>query len=476
MNLWLCFRFSQWPLDSQTQLPEPAVVVEKQRIIAFNAAAKKLGITFQQTQAHALQLAAETKLITLERKVEQEQRCLEQLHAWAYRYTSTVYSDFGTNLLLRIDQSLRLFRGLDALLKHIQIDFAHHPYTHKLGLAHSPIGAWLATYLRQEYALSDATDTEKLGGLNIALLQNRHPKDTQALQRVGIHTLSALFDLPLEALRKRSSKHFMEDMERLKGLRQTIIPDYHLPPRFHDRYRFGYEVSDNEELWPAINYLLDGLSAFLQKTQHRTSVLTWHLQGIHRYRESFTLRSSQPHIQAGAWLALMAVRLETLTLKETIETLSLECNELEPLQNDTVDLLGNHQSKPKYALTDHLRTRLGHQAVQYIRVRDEHIPEYAHQNSTETPSKSHKAQAPSRTVPSRPVWLLSPPVTTQSSKAKEWIHGELTLMLGPERIEDYWWEHSQCRDYYIALDEQRYRFWVFRDRHTQEWFLHGIFD
>ena len=476
MSLWLCFRFSQWPLDSQTQSSDPAVVVEKQRVIAFNTAAQKLGITFQQTQAHALQLAAETTLITLERKIEQEQRCLEQLHAWAYRYTSTIYSDFGSNLLLRIDQSLRLFRGLDTLLKHIQIDFSHHLYTHNLGLAHSPIGAWLATYLPQEQALSENTDTEKLGGLNIALLQNRHPKDTQALQRVGIHTLGTLFDLPLEALRKRISKHFVEDIEQLKGLRQSIIPDYHLPPRYHDRYRFGYDVSDTEELWPGINYLLDGLSTFLQKTQHRTSLLTWHLHGIHRYRESFTLRSSQPHIQASAWLALMAIRLETLTLKETIETLSLECNELEPLQNDTVDLLGNHQSKPKYALTDHLRTRLGHQAVQYIRVRDEHIPEYAHQNSTENSSNTHRAQVPSTTVSSRPVWLLSPPVTTQSSKAKEWIHGELTLMLGPERIEDYWWEHSQCRDYYIALDEQRYRFWVFRDRHTQEWFLHGIFD
>ena len=54
MSLWLCFRFSQWPLDSQTQSSDPAVVVEKQRVIAFNTAAQKLGITFQQTQAHAL--------------------------------------------------------------------------------------------------------------------------------------------------------------------------------------------------------------------------------------------------------------------------------------------------------------------------------------------------------------------------------------------------------------------------------------
>lgn len=48
---------------------------------------------------------------------------------------------------------------------------------------------------------------------------------------------------------------------------------------------------------------------------------------------------------------------------------------------------------------------------------------------------------------------------------------------GPERIETGWWrgEHIR-RDYYSVTTQSGRRCWIFRDRNSHEWFLHGWFD
>ena len=48
-------------------------------------------------------------------------------------------------------------------------------------------------------------------------------------------------------------------------------------------------------------------------------------------------------------------------------------------------------------------------------------------------------------------------------------------MYGPERIEDNWWLEAISRDYYIAENSDKQLYWVFRDRLTKSWFIHGIF-
>ncbi|WP_438984364.1 Y-family DNA polymerase [Aequoribacter sp.] len=471
--MWLCVRFPQWELDSIGAPTTAAAIVDKQIIICVNQEARTLGIRTGQNLGHALQLANNNQVSWLDRDPAQEHKALNNLIAWGYRYTSTSYSDFGSNLLLRIGPSLKLFKGVNALLHTLQCDLKHYSYHYHLGIGHSPIGSWLASFLDSDNALLEASDKDKLGHLSLRALSNLYPKDVDALRKSGLVTLSDAWNQPRAELRKRCSKHFVEHLEHLCLEREAYVPDYQPPKYFLDRFRFGYDLNDTQELWPGIEYLLNGLSAFLRHTQHRTASLTWHLGGIHRYREQFTLRSSQAHSHITPWLGLMAIRLESLQLKEPIDSLMLECRELLPLEADAIDLFGSTKGAPKQALSDRLRTRLGHQAVQHIRRRDEHIPEYAHQFTCELPtatSPQTEVRAP------RPLWLLNPPVNTQSKQAKQWVHGDITLMLGPERIEDYWWESSQCRDYYIAIDKEHYRFWVFRDRRSQQWYLHGIFE
>ena len=48
---------------------------------------------------------------------------------------------------------------------------------------------------------------------------------------------------------------------------------------------------------------------------------------------------------------------------------------------------------------------------------------------------------------------------------------------GPERIETGWWRTEDVeRDYYRAEWEDGTHVWIYRDRRSGRWFLHGFFD
>jgi protein ImuB len=47
---------------------------------------------------------------------------------------------------------------------------------------------------------------------------------------------------------------------------------------------------------------------------------------------------------------------------------------------------------------------------------------------------------------------------------------------GPERIETGWWRGCDvARDYYLVETAEGKRFWLFRRRSDEHWFLHGSF-
>jgi protein ImuB len=47
---------------------------------------------------------------------------------------------------------------------------------------------------------------------------------------------------------------------------------------------------------------------------------------------------------------------------------------------------------------------------------------------------------------------------------------------GLERVESGWWDGADvARDYFLAETPGGERLWVYRDRRSRDWFLHGLF-
>ena len=89
--------------------------------------------------------------------------------------------------------------------------------------------------------------------------------------------------------------------------------------------------------------------------------------------------------------------------------------------------------------------------------------------------------------PARPVRLLRRPALVAAVAVVpdgppvwfEWQgqRHDVAQAVGPERIETGWWrgQHVQ-RDYYRVAGTTGGGFWLFRDRVSGQWFVHGVFD
>ncbi|NND66145.1 MAG: DNA polymerase Y family protein, partial [Halioglobus sp.] len=117
MNLWLCLRFAQLPLEALSRdESRPVVVLAAQRVARANDCAAALGVREGMGTATARALLADEPVQLLERDAAAEARSLARLCCWAYSITPTLHTWREDCLLLEVGSCLGLYRGLVPLL------------------------------------------------------------------------------------------------------------------------------------------------------------------------------------------------------------------------------------------------------------------------------------------------------------------------------------------------------------------------
>jgi protein ImuB len=177
-------------------------------------------------------------------------------------------------------------------------------------------------------------------------------------------------------------------------------------------------------------------------------------------------------------------KLSRLELAAPILSLEILSGRLEPLSADSLDVfacLGGADGRDTAPqLVERLRARLGEQAVYGICPVPEHRPEAAWQRVHALPH----APRPGRRAPRnadvqempRPVWLLNEPARLQDSDVERLHRSPSVLGEGPERIESGWWDGKDvARDYYVVRQAGGARLWIFQERRSKCWYVHGVF-
>lgn len=473
--LWLCLRFSRLPLQCLNRDEDaPSAVVERQRLLCLNDSAMACGLRPGMGIATARTLCGEQGLQLFERDTGAETLCLQELCCWAYSITPTLYPWHGDCLLLEVGGCLRLFGGLDSILRQIDRDLGQRRYHADTGVAATPKAAWLLSFAPEATALdpSGALET-RLAPLPLSLLAPLAP-GVDTLERAGLRTLGDLLHLPASALGRRCGRGLVTLLGQIRGGIHDREADFRPPSQFSDSYLFGYEVGNLQEMQPAITRLLQSLQYFLHNTQQQTREIHWHFISADHRRQSLMVRASEGMIGARHWQSLTAARIERQTLIDSVETIVLESPQLEGATQPSADLFGGTGDEPLESLPDRLRNRLGLPAVQRVAPRSEHLPEFAVHCTVDLPTAP---QASSAHTALRPFWLLPQPQPAHQQDAGTlYWNGVLTLVCGPERIEDGWWHSPASRDYFVARNALGEAFWVFFDRIERQWFVHGLFD
>ena len=415
---------------------------------------------------------------------------LQRLSLSAQQFTSLVSIEMPNALLLEIKGSVKLFGSLAVL--HAGIDAAWSRLSMRAHSATAPTtlaALWLARAGKQVCIEDPGQLAGGLAELPIACT-SWDPEWLQTLRAMGVTRVGELMRLPRSGVSRRLSPAAVLDLDialaRQAAPRRAFVPR----ERFRERCDFETEIETVVYLQKALEPLTLRCAQFLRERQAGVQALELRLR--HRASPVTRVRFGLASITSDRrrLANVLEEKLNRLELAAPVRGMELVSGSLRPLSAASLDafagmragdLRGGRDTAPQ--LVERLRARLGEGAVYGVRLIPEHRPEAAWQRVQELRLTS-AVQAGGMRVAGmriddhdmpRPVWLLDEPVLLSADR-QQLRQGDLILEQGPERIESGWWDGKDvARDYYVARQIHGARWWVFQERQTKSWYLHGVF-
>jgi protein ImuB len=309
---------------------------------------------------------------------------------------------------------------------------------------------------------------------------------------MGIIRIGELLRLPRAGISRRLSPSAVLDLDI--ALARQAAPRRAFAPRvrFRERCDFEAEIETALYLKKALEPLIERCAQFLRERQAGVQSLELRLR--HRVIPATRVRLGLATItsERRRLADVLDEKLNRLELAAPVRGMELKSGSLEPLPAGSLDAFagmgggrgpragGVCAGNTAPQLVERLRARLGEHAVYGVVFVPEHRPEAAWRRVHElrlTPATRAGERAGGMRVSEmpRPVWLLDEPVLLAANLQHLCQEGSI-LEQGPERIESGWWDGKDvARDYYIARQARGARWWVFQQRQTQCWYLHGMF-
>jgi protein ImuB len=447
-----------------------------------------------------------SRLVVLEEDPEGDLKTLEQVAAWADRFTPLVgleQDPSPESLLLDLTGCAACFHGESQLLARVEKEFAEAGWKARLAIADTIGAAWALAHSAASPCCVPQGETEKtIASLPLSSL--RLTADVlEVLSELGIDCVSDLMSLQRAGIPERFGAQVLTRLDQALGHLPEVLVPYHICPELRAGCSFDYATDRRDVLCHAVDLLTEKLQATLKKHNLGARQVMCRLyvetaKPLLVQVELFRASRSKEHIAS-----LLRARLEKAALDEPVcgmcvrvavaETLSdLQSTFFEEGTPAGLDDLSD--------LIDSLSSRFGKDSVTRARVVPDPQPEYACCFETVLSSrvelkpiprkrgkKPPEAPAELTLFGHRPLQLLpSPRAIEVTSVVPEgppiqfrWSGTVFRIMRarGPERIEAGWWRGQDVRrDYYAVKTHTGVRYWIYRRREDGRWFMHGCFD
>jgi protein ImuB len=510
-------------------------LADRLRIVLPDIRAYRAGVRVGQTRSSALAMASE--LVMLSPDPERERQMFEAVALALLAYTPKVSLSPAQTVLLEVGSGLRLFGGLRTLLGKIAGTVGEFGCTSRIACAPTAWGAWLLAQARVRRAgrrwhvVQAATLARVLDALPVVLVPAAAAHG-EAFERIGCETLADLRRLPRAGLARRFGDDVLQWLAQTYGDAPDPRESFRAPAVFQARLELQARVDSAEALLFAarrlVMQLVGWLAAHHTAVRGYTLVFEHDLAARHAGRtSSVALAWAEPSRDAEHLIWLLREKLQQTTLVAPVVELRLIADQVSEFAapSDTLFPLPDAERDSVGRLLERLSARLGTDNVMQISVRDDPRPEKAmhaepcqRERLTRVASPAQKKRAgvkrlpanaeavkamqamnaggmhdralarpsdepgalvlPDRPVPGqpRPVWLLEAPLALTMRGERPVYRRALTMLTRTERIEAGWWDGQGVeRDYFIAADDRGRMFWVFRERRSGQWFLHGLF-
>ena len=464
-----------------------------------------------------------------------EQNAYAQAAQVALAYSPSVYQHANATLLVDVTYSLRLFGGIRLIVQGLRQQLKRLKLQVQSSVAPTANGAWLlaqaARYSTQQfapqstqqatpgltrypprYACSQPTLERLLNLLPCAMLPSAQPHRVW-LNAIGCETLGGLRALPRSGLQRRVGTELLTELEQAYTQSVWRKAPYVAPEQFIEQLDLLDRLEHTTALASFAERLALSLCTWLAAKQYalRSAKLELHHErGRHACPPTtLELAFGEPVWLMSQLMPLLRERLSRQSLAGPVVALTLRSQALAPQLARSATLFPDplHAPADYRRLLDLLSARLGAEQILQPAPLADHRPEIANnwvpldastiqptvsttaksaasamttQAASVTATQATRASASSTPAPltERPFWLLTEPLLLNVRDDRPIYHGPLQLLRGPERIESGWWDHLRiARDYFVAQDQHAARYWIYRERDTEQarWFLHGVF-
>ena len=478
-EIWMYIKFPKLSLEAITMnyskdfTNKPLVVIDthknKRKIIAYNDLSKDYGI--DKTISLSTALAICPDLIIKERNSSQEKKLLNNLAIIGYQFTADITIE-NHALCLEISKSKRLFRGYNNLLCLIHEKISLHKIFAINGFGINPLIAKILCKNKFQKFLPNLNNVyEELNKIPaIKITDNLNTR--KIFSQLGIQSIKDLIDIPISLLSERFDSDLISNLEILLNKKQQILYKFKPSKTFHDEIQYINGLTNKESLIFPMKSLLKSLNEYLIAIHCRCSQIIWEFTTPLNVNITMKIKLSRSKNDWSELLNLSRIKLDNINLPKVVEKVSLYCTDLIEDKKINNAIFNDNKNKSQYKgnLVDSIVAKVGEKALFTLLTKNEHIPEKAGSITKFDMKQFFEQQTTENT---RPLWLLKTPNPIKFLNGKLYFKSPITILSGPERINDNWWENNQQLDYYIARDEEGTNYWIYKS--GVKWFIHGIF-
>lgn len=470
---WATIVFPQLALDIVLRRqpdPRQALVLihgpaQQRSLLAVNEAARAQGLRSGQRLTQAAAISDD--FLALAHDPADDERWMQWLAGWAYRFSAQVCLAWPQALVLEVGHSLGLMGGWPALAARMRHELDALQFRHRIAVAPTPRAACMLAWLKDGIEVADKARLQEV----LARMPVRRaglPDATgERLYRMGIRTLGQLMAMPADGLRRRFGAELTSTLAQLCG-RQTQPLDFYRPPERYDmRIELPCAVDGHQPLAFPLQRMIRDLVVFLDSRSSAVPQLQLDLEHARPPATRIVLHLLSPARNPELLFELLHSRLAQQQLTQPVLALRLQARQLQAFAPTGRDLLDERPADavPWEQLRERLRVRLGNEAIYQISPVADPRPERAWQRTLRTT----RLTATLPDWPRRPGWLLPAPRPLDGPVRR--------ILSGPERLESGWWDGEDARrDYYVVETGNGQHAWVFTPvGKSGPWMLHGWF-
>ena len=478
-EIWMYIKFPKLSLEAITMnyskdfTNKPLVVIDthknKRKIIAYNNLSKDYGI--DKTISLSTALAICPNLIIRERNSSQEKKLLNNLAIIGYQFTADITIE-NHSLCLEISKSKRLFRGYNNLLCLIHEKISLHKIFAINGFGINPLIAKILCKNKFQKNLPNLNNVYKELNKIPAIKITDNLNTRKIFSQLGIQSIKDLIDIPISLLSERFNSDLISNLEILLNKKQQILCKFKPSKTFHDEIQYINGLTNKESLIFPMKSLLKSLNEYLIAIHCRCSQIIWEFTTPLNVNITMKIKLSRSKNDWSELLNLSRIKLDNINLPKVVEKVSLYCADLIEDKKINNEIFNDNKNKSQYKgnLVDSIVAKVGEKALFTLLTKNEHIPKKAGSITKFDMKQFFEQQTTENT---RPLWLLKTPNPIKFLNGKLYFKSPITILSGPERINDNWWENNQQLDYYIARDEEGTNYWIYKS--GVKWFIHGIF-